>query len=58
VFDCTCNTKNSLLLKQHNGDDAPQNYVLCSPGEGSKVKIIMFMFFVGAYFHTVLITNP
>jgi len=24
VFDCTCNTQNSLLLNQHNGDDAPQ----------------------------------
>jgi len=24
VFDCTCNTQNSLLLSQHNGDDAPQ----------------------------------
>ena len=22
VFDCTCNTQNSLLLNQHNGDDA------------------------------------
>ena len=26
VFDCTCNTQNSLLLNQHNGDDAPQNH--------------------------------
>jgi len=25
VFDCTCNTQNSLLLNQHNGDDAPQD---------------------------------
>ena len=24
VFDCTCNTQNSLLLNQYNGDDAPQ----------------------------------
>ena len=24
MFDCTCNTENSLLLNQHNGDDAPQ----------------------------------
>ena len=24
MFDCTCNTQNSLLLNQHNGDDAPQ----------------------------------
>jgi len=24
VFDCTCNTQYSLLLNQHNGDDAPQ----------------------------------
>ena len=25
LFDCKCNTrKNSLLLNQHNGDDAPQ----------------------------------
>ena len=23
--DCTCNTQNSLLLNQHNGDDAPQD---------------------------------
>ena len=22
-----CNTQNSLLLNQHNGDDAPQNYM-------------------------------
>jgi len=22
VFDCTCNAQNSLLLNQHNGDDA------------------------------------
>ena len=30
VFDCTCNTQNSLLLNQHSGDDAPQdkNWVL------------------------------
>jgi len=27
VFDCKCNTQNSLLLNQHNGDDAPQDYV-------------------------------
>ena len=26
VFDCTCNTQNSLLLNQHNGDDVPHNY--------------------------------
>jgi len=26
VFDCTCNTQNSLLLNQHNGDDAPQDF--------------------------------
>jgi len=25
VFDCTYNTQNSLLLNQHNGDDAPQD---------------------------------
>ena len=25
VFDCTCNTQYSLLLNQHNGDDAPQD---------------------------------
>ena len=25
VFDCTCNTQNSLLLNQHNGNDAPQD---------------------------------
>ena len=25
MFDCTCNTQNSLLLNQHNGDDAPQD---------------------------------
>jgi len=24
VFDCTCNTQNSLLSNQHNGDDAPK----------------------------------
>ena len=24
VFDCTCNTQNSLLLNQHNWDDATQ----------------------------------
>ena len=24
MFDCTCNTQNSLLLNQHYGDDAPQ----------------------------------
>ena len=24
MFDCTCNAQNSLLLNQHNGDDAPQ----------------------------------
>jgi len=24
VFDCMCNTQNSLLLNQHNGDVAPQ----------------------------------
>ena len=28
MFDCTCNTQNSLLLNQHNGDDAPQD--LCT----------------------------
>ena len=27
MFDCTCNTQNSLLLNQHNGDDAPQDYI-------------------------------
>ena len=26
MFDCTCNTQNSLLLNQHNGDDAPLDY--------------------------------
>ena len=26
MFDCTCNTQNSLLLNQHNGDDASQDY--------------------------------
>ena len=26
MFDCTCNTQNSLLLNQHNGDDAPEDY--------------------------------
>ena len=26
MFDCTCNTQNSLLLNQHSGDDAPQDY--------------------------------
>ena len=26
VFDCTCNTQNSMLLNQHNGDDAPQEH--------------------------------
>ena len=26
MFDCTCKTQNSLLLNQHNGDDAPQDY--------------------------------
>jgi len=25
VFECTCNTQNTLLLNQHNGDDAPQD---------------------------------
>ena len=25
MFDCTCNTQNSLLLNRHNGDDALQN---------------------------------
>ena len=25
MFDCTCNIQNSLLLNQHNGDDAPQD---------------------------------
>jgi len=25
VLDCTCNTQNSLLLNQHNGDDALQD---------------------------------
>jgi len=30
VFDCTCNTQNSLLLNQHNGDDAPQEHVIGS----------------------------
>jgi len=29
VFDCTCNTQNSLLLNQHNGDDAPQDPGRC-----------------------------
>ena len=28
MFDCTCNTQNSLLLDQHNGDDAPQDHPL------------------------------
>ena len=26
MFDCTCNKQYSLLLNQHNGDDAPQDY--------------------------------
>ena len=26
MFDCACNTQNSLLLNQHKGDDAPQDY--------------------------------
>ena len=30
VFDCTCNTQNSLLLNQHNGDDAPQGHISIS----------------------------
>ena len=25
MFDCTCNTQNSLFLNQHNGNDAPQD---------------------------------
>ena len=28
MFDCTCNTQNSLLLNQHNGDDVPQDCVV------------------------------
>jgi hypothetical protein len=28
MFDCMCHTQNSLLLNQHNGDDAPQNYTV------------------------------
>jgi len=28
MFDCTCNTQNSLLLNQHNGDVAPQDAIL------------------------------
>ena len=28
MFDCTCNTQNSLLLNQHNGDDAPHDYLV------------------------------
>jgi len=27
LFDCTCNTQNSLLLNHHNGDDAPQDLI-------------------------------
>jgi hypothetical protein len=27
VFDCRFNTQNSLLLNQHNGDDAPQEKI-------------------------------
>ena len=27
MFDCTCNTQYSLLLNQHNGDDAPQEFL-------------------------------
>jgi len=26
VPDCMCNTQNSLLLNQHNRDEAPQDY--------------------------------
>ena len=37
MFDCTCNTQNSLLLNQHNGDDAPQdlNYLPVNGSEGT-----------------------
>ena len=30
MFDCTCNTQNSLLLNQHNGDDATQDHTVPS----------------------------
>jgi hypothetical protein len=36
VFDCTCNTQNSLLLNQHNGDDVRQNYKKPSKPPGRK----------------------
>ena len=28
MLDCTFNTQNSLLLNQHNGDDAPQDLLI------------------------------
>ena len=46
VFDCTCNTQNSLLLDQHNGDGAPQEFLFCRPntttitGEDSFKKLV------------------
>ena len=30
MFDCTCNTQNSLLLNQHDGDDALQDHQCAS----------------------------
>ena len=39
MFDCTCNTQNSLLLNQHNGDDAPQD-----PSSTSPIRLHPVMF--------------
>ena len=46
VFDFTCNTQNSLLLNQHNGDDAPQE------------NLEAFQHVGGTRYLTSLKTNP
>ena len=42
MFDCICNTQNSLLSNQHNGDDAPQ-----------KEKKVTISFCILHYFFTL-----
>ena len=37
MFDCACNTQNSLLLNQHNGDDVPQDLEI-----HSYISIVVF----------------
>ena len=45
VFDCKYNILNCLLLNQHNGDDAPQNYKIRSSVQRWKKALCIYITF-------------